>query len=108
MVLHSSASWSISFKLCLVPIARSYDWPTGHLIVLHYITERLATEHELLRLKEEAEQANETKSHFLAQMNHELRILLSAIMGYAERRKLWFDCAGLQSAPQTCRRIARI
>ena len=85
-----------------------YDWPTGHLIVLHYITERLATEHELLRLKEEAEQANETKSHFLAQMNHELRILLSAIMGYAERRKLWFDCAGLQSAPQTCRRIARI
>ena len=85
-----------------------YDWPTGHLIVLHYITERLATEHELLRLKEEAEHVNETKSHFLAQMNHELRILLYAIMGYAERRKSRFDCAGLQSAPQTCRCIARI
>ena len=85
-----------------------YDWPTGHLIVLHDITERLATKHELLRLKEEAEQANETKSHFLAQMNHELRILLYTIMGYAEGRKSRFDCAGLQSAPQTCRRIARI
>ncbi len=67
-----------------------YDWATGHLIVLHDNTERLATEHELLRLKEEAEQANETKSHFLASMNHELSILLSAIMGYAERRKLWY------------------
>ena len=67
-----------------------YDWPTGHLIVLHDNIERLATEHELLRLKEEAEQANETRSHFLASMNHELHILLSAIMGYAERRKLWY------------------
>ena len=99
MVLHSSASWYISFKRCLVLLHGHYDWPTGHLIVLHYITERLATEHELMRLKEEAEQANETKSHFLAQMNRELRIMLYAIIGYAEQKKLRFDCAGLQSAP---------
>ena len=92
MVLHSSASWYISFKLCLVPTGRSLRLADGapHCFALHYRKARDTTEHELLRCKEEAEQANETKSHFLAQMNHELRILLSAIMGHAERRKLWY------------------
>ena len=38
---------------------------------------------QLLRSKEEAERANQTKSHFLSSMSHELRTPLNAIIGFA-------------------------
>lgn len=51
---------------------------------VHDITARKRSEAEILRRREEAEQANSAKSEFLSRMSHELRTPLNAVLGFAQ------------------------
>lgn len=53
----------------------------GTVGVIHDITDRIIMEKALIKAKEEAESATQTKSDFLANMSHEIRTPMNAIMG---------------------------
>ncbi|WP_022661346.1 ATP-binding protein [Paucidesulfovibrio longus] len=50
-------------------------------LIVQDVTERTRMEREIVRAKEEAEQANSAKTLFLANMSHELRTPLSGVIG---------------------------
>ena len=63
--------------------------PTRVIVIAQDITEHKKSHNELLKAKNDAEQANQAKSNFLARMTHELRTPMNAILGFAQILQLY-------------------
>ncbi|MEX0772666.1 MAG: PAS domain S-box protein [Balneolales bacterium] len=85
-----------SYNSLGVLVVQSYDNPGDYSErekkILTFVSQHVATaiekkryEENIIKAKEQAEQANKTKSIFLANMSHELRSPLNSIVGFTRR-----------------------
>jgi signal transduction histidine kinase len=68
----------------MLPIPGPDGSPTGAVVLITDVTERVVRENELRASMEEAQFANRAKAEFLTSMSHELRTPIGAMSGYAE------------------------
>ena len=74
-----------------IPLLDNKGIPQFILGISEDITNRLESEKELLKAKEEAEKSNKLKSEFLAQMSHEIRSPISTILNFVTLIKMQID-----------------
>jgi PAS domain S-box-containing protein len=75
-----SVTWALSTKM---PLRDEKGQIIGTFGISHDITDRKRAEEALRHAKEAAEEANLTKSQFLANVSHELRTPLNSVIGFA-------------------------
>lgn len=72
------------YEVSLNPIFNQRQKRTGQLIILKDVTERQQYEAELRQAHAQAQEANRVKTRLLANVSHDLRTPLGAILGYTE------------------------
>ncbi|MCH7903098.1 MAG: PAS domain S-box protein [Armatimonadetes bacterium] len=75
---------TVAWLYCVAAPLINQNETDGHVVMLEDITARIEAREELLRAKEEAEEANAAKDRFLSRVSHELRTPLNAILGFAQ------------------------
>lgn len=75
---------SFPMSVSVTPLLGPDDAVAGFLVVGLDLTERKRAEDEILKAMQSAQEANQSKSAFLASMSHELRTPMNAIIGYTE------------------------
>ncbi len=75
-----TVTWAHSTKM---PLRDEKGQIIGTFGISHDITDRKRAEEALRQAKEAAEEANRTKSQFLANVSHELRTPLNSVIGFA-------------------------
>jgi len=82
MEAHRKDGNEISVQMSLSAIQLNNQW---HAVgVLRDVTDQKRIEQALVMAKQQAEQANKSKSVFLANMSHEIRTPLNAIIGFSQ------------------------
>ena len=71
-------------ELVVSPLKNQSGQTTGYVGIATDISERIMAEKAMIYAKEQAEEANRSKSQFLANMSHEIRTPLNSILGFSE------------------------
>lgn len=83
-------------SLITSPLKDRMENPTGMVMISSDISESKKIREELIKTKEEAEEASKFKSNLLSNMSHELRTPMNGILGFAQilREELGDDMKG--------------
>jgi len=80
---------NVNLQAYIAPLLDSEGHFSGFLLEAYDVTERVQWVEKLVEARDQAEKANRAKSQFLANMSHDLRTPLTAIIGYTDILKYY-------------------